>query len=48
MGGLEAIDVVKQKQTNYDLYYVENWSLLLDFQILAKTVRLTFFGKKAN
>jgi lipopolysaccharide/colanic/teichoic acid biosynthesis glycosyltransferase len=48
VGGLEAIDVVKQKQTNYDLYYVENWSLLLDFQILAKTVRLTFFGKKAN
>ena len=32
------------KRIQCDLYYVENWTLMLDFKILF----LTFFGKKVN
>jgi len=32
------------KRFEYDLYYVDNWSLLLDLKILLQTVFLTFRG----
>jgi exopolysaccharide biosynthesis polyprenyl glycosylphosphotransferase len=37
-----------QKKLNYDLYYFENMSLLLDFQILFRTVYVVLTGKGAQ
>ena len=34
-------------RVRYDLYYIENWSILMDLEILALTVFLGFFGKNA-
>jgi exopolysaccharide biosynthesis polyprenyl glycosylphosphotransferase len=34
------------ERTKYDLYYIENWSILFDFKIIIKTV-FTFFRDKA-
>jgi exopolysaccharide biosynthesis polyprenyl glycosylphosphotransferase len=31
-------DTSIEERTKYDLYYIENWSLLFDFKIMAKTV----------
>lgn len=36
-----------EERTKYDLYYVENWSLLLDLKILIKTAFEVFFHKQA-
>ena len=33
-----------QQRINYDLWYIENWSVWLDIQIIAKTVRLMVRG----
>ena len=30
-----------------DLYYIDNWSLNLDLDILVETARITLFGKGA-
>lgn len=40
----ETIDDVKVK-LRYDLFYIENMSLRLDFKIIFKTVFVVFFGK---
>lgn len=34
-------------RTNYDVFYVENWSLVFDMKIILKTVRAVLFGKDA-
>ncbi|MFO7171013.1 MAG: sugar transferase, partial [Chloroflexota bacterium] len=31
-------DTSIEERTRYDLYYVENWSLLFDIKIIVKTV----------
>lgn len=36
-----------EERTRYDLYYVENWSLLFDLKIIAKTVVLIFRDRNA-
>jgi lipopolysaccharide/colanic/teichoic acid biosynthesis glycosyltransferase len=36
-----------QKRIEYDLYYIENWSLLLDLKILARTALGGFLSKNA-
>jgi putative colanic acid biosynthesis UDP-glucose lipid carrier transferase len=36
-----------QARVEYDLEYLRNWSLVFDLQIIAKTVRLVFFDRKA-
>lgn len=42
-------DTVQQVQNRveHDIYYIENWSLLMDFMILVKTIFVGFFGKNA-
>lgn len=35
------------ERTKYDLWYVENWSLLLDIKILIRTVSGIFFDRRA-
>jgi lipopolysaccharide/colanic/teichoic acid biosynthesis glycosyltransferase len=36
-----------EKRIEYDLYYIENWSLWLDVKILARTVAGGFLSKNA-
>jgi Undecaprenyl-phosphate glucose phosphotransferase len=36
-----------QKRVEYDLEYIENWSLILDLKIIAQTAFGGFFGKNA-
>jgi exopolysaccharide biosynthesis polyprenyl glycosylphosphotransferase len=36
-----------EERTKYDMYYVENWSLVFDLKIILKTVRAVLFGKDA-
>jgi putative colanic acid biosynthesis UDP-glucose lipid carrier transferase len=35
-----------EKRVEYDLKYLENWSLLLDLQIIYRTVRNMIAGEK--
>ena len=35
------------ERTKYDLWYIENWSLLLDFKIILRTIFNTFTSKNA-
>jgi lipopolysaccharide/colanic/teichoic acid biosynthesis glycosyltransferase len=32
----------------YDLYYIKNWSLLLDLQIMLQTVKVVLYGRGAR
>jgi len=36
-----------EKRIEYDLYYIENWSMLLDLKILVRTVAGGFLSKNA-
>lgn len=36
-----------ENRVRHDLYYIENWSFLLDVKILLRTVVVGFFGKNA-
>lgn len=36
-----------EERTRYDVYYVENWSLVFDLKIILKTVRAVLFGTDA-
>ncbi len=36
-----------EERTKYDVYYVENWSLVFDLKIILKTVRAVLFGEDA-
>lgn len=36
-----------EERTKYDIYYIENWSLVFDLKIIFKTVRAVLFGKDA-
>jgi exopolysaccharide biosynthesis polyprenyl glycosylphosphotransferase len=40
-------DTSIDERTRYDLYYIENWSLLFDFKIMAKTVVQIFRDRNA-
>lgn len=36
-----------EERTKFDVYYVENWSLVFDLKIILKTARAVMFGKDA-
>ncbi len=36
-----------EERTRFDVYYVENWSLVFDLKIILKTVRAVLFGSDA-
>ncbi len=36
-----------EDRTRYDIYYVENWSLVFDLKIILKTIRAVLFGEDA-
>lgn len=40
-------DVPIEERTKFDIYYVENWSLILDIKIILKTIRAVIFAKNA-
>ena len=40
-------DVPIKDRTKYDIYYVENWSLVFDIKIILKTIRTVIFAKDA-
>jgi lipopolysaccharide/colanic/teichoic acid biosynthesis glycosyltransferase len=40
-------DTSIQQRIDYDLYYIENWSLLFDLQICVRTVLGGFLSKNA-
>ncbi len=40
-------DAPIQERTKYDIYYIENWSLVFDLKIILKTIRAVLFGKDA-
>ena len=37
-----------EERRSLDLYYIKNWSLALDFQILLRTVKVVFFREGAK
>jgi putative colanic acid biosysnthesis UDP-glucose lipid carrier transferase len=45
-GETDTVDKM-QARVEYDLAYLRNWSLGLDLQIIARTVKLVFFDRKA-
>ncbi len=45
-GETETVDKMQQR-VEYDLEYLRNWSLRLDLQIMARTVKLVFFDRRA-
>lgn len=36
-----------EERTKYDIYYIENWSLVFDLKIILKTIRAVLFGEDA-
>jgi lipopolysaccharide/colanic/teichoic acid biosynthesis glycosyltransferase len=36
-----------EERTRFDIYYVENWSLVFDLKIIVKTIRAVLFGEDA-
>ena len=45
-GALDSVDKIVHR-VNYDLYYIENWSLGLDIKILCQTIKLVFADDNA-
>jgi putative colanic acid biosynthesis UDP-glucose lipid carrier transferase len=45
-GETDTVEKMGQR-IEYDLAYLRNWSLRLDLQIIAKTVLLVFYDKRA-
>jgi len=40
-------DLKFEEEVRLDIYYIENWSLMMDFRILLKTIKVVLFDKTA-
>lgn len=47
VNGLRGKDTSLEKRIEYDIYYIENWSVIFDLKIIIKTIREMFFSKAA-
>lgn len=47
VNGARGTDSSIQTRINYDIYYIENWSIAFDIKIIFKTVKEVFFSKDA-
>lgn len=47
VNGLRGDNTSMQTRIDYDIYYIENWSLAFDIKIIFKTFREMFFSKEA-
>ncbi|HEY6951397.1 MAG TPA: undecaprenyl-phosphate glucose phosphotransferase [Bacteroidota bacterium] len=47
VNGLRGGEGSIEERTKFDVYYVENWSLVFDLKIIFKTVRAVLFGNDA-
>jgi putative colanic acid biosynthesis UDP-glucose lipid carrier transferase len=45
-GETETIEKM-QARVEYDLEYLRNWSVLLDLQIIVRTIKVVFFDRNA-
>ncbi len=45
-GALDSVEKIVHR-VNHDLYYIENWSLLLDLKILCQTIKVVFADDNA-
>lgn len=47
VNGLRGSESSMQTRIEYDIYYIENWSLVFDIKIILKTLKEMFFSKSA-
>lgn len=47
VNGLRGSDSSIEKRIEYDIYYIEHWSIIFDLKIIIKTVKEMFFSKAA-
>ncbi|MEO8209154.1 MAG: undecaprenyl-phosphate glucose phosphotransferase [bacterium] len=47
VNGARGTDSSMQTRIDYDIYYIENWSIAFDIKIIFKTIKEVFFSKKA-
>lgn len=47
VNGLRGSDTSLEKRIEYDIYYIEHWSIVFDLKIIIKTVKEMFFSKAA-
>jgi exopolysaccharide biosynthesis polyprenyl glycosylphosphotransferase len=47
VNGLRGSDTSLEKRIEYDIYYIEHWSIVFDLKIIMKTIKEMFFSKAA-
>lgn len=47
VNGARGTDSSMQERIDYDIYYIENWSIVLDIKIIFKTIKEVLFSKDA-
>ncbi len=47
VNGLRGSDTSIEKRIEYDIYYIEHWSIIFDLKIIIKTIKEMFFSKAA-